>query len=145
MTYPRIRLKVEVIGEPGPQMTRSVDIYQTLLREFDDEFAFQEQFVVLCLDQKHRIIGAKTVFVGSLTSSVVHPREVFRYVVQLPCAAIICVHNHPSGDPAPSQEDLAITHRLRESAELLGIRLLDHIIVGNERTGYYSFADTGTL
>ena len=80
---------------------------------------------------------------GSLTSSIVHPREVFNPVIRDSAAAVILVHNHPSGDPAPSREDKEITKRLKEVGELIGVKVLDHIIIGDGR--YISFADEGIL
>jgi DNA repair protein RadC len=104
----------------------------------------REQFVVCGLDAKHHIIGLNVVSVGSLTVSIVHPREVFKPLILMNlmnACALICAHNHPSGDPSPSPEDHALTYRLRQAGELLGITLLDHIILGDSRT--YSFADQG--
>ena len=80
---------------------------------------------------------------GSLTSSIVHPREVFRPAVLEAAAGVLFVHNHPSGEPSPSREDIEITRRLVESGKILGIRVLDHIIVGEYR--YFSFTDNGML
>ena len=90
----------------------------------------REQFQVVLLDQKNKIIKDVMVSQGSLTASVVHPREVFNFAIRDSAAAIICVHNHPSGDPQPSREDRALTTRLGEAGRLLGIQVLDHIIVG---------------
>ncbi|MDF0668780.1 MAG: JAB domain-containing protein [Nitrospira sp.] len=101
----------------------------------------REQFLVCCLDAKHGIIGVNIVSIGSLTVSIVHVREVFKPAILLNACAIIAAHNHPSGDPTPSQEDRALTTRLREAGDLLGIRLLDHLILGDDR--HYSFADQG--
>lgn len=101
----------------------------------------REQFAVVLLDAKHRPIGMNVVSVGSLTASIVHPREVFRPAVALPAAAVILAHNHPSGDPAPSPEDIEITRRLRQAGEILGISVLDHVILGDE--GHFSFRDSG--
>ncbi len=101
----------------------------------------REQFLVACLDAKHAIIGVNVVSIGSLTLSIVHPREVFKAAILLNSAAIICAHNHPSGDPAPSAEDRVLTSRLREAGDLIGITILDHIILGEDRI--YSFADQG--
>jgi DNA repair protein RadC len=80
---------------------------------------------------------------GSLNQSIVHPREVFNVAVRESAAAIILLHNHPTGDPTPSQEDLDVTHRLHEVGELMGIKVLDHIIIGEK--AYYSFADRGLM
>jgi DNA repair protein RadC len=96
--------------------------------------------VVGGLDAKHRLIGINIVSIGSLSLSIVHPREVFKALILMNAAAWICAHNHPSADVTPSREDLALTKRLREAADLLGITLLDHLILGE---GYYSFADQG--
>ena len=101
----------------------------------------REQFLVCCLDGKNAIIGVNVVSVGSLTMSIVHPREVFKPAILLNSQAIICAHNHPSGDPSPSPEDRQLTVRLRQAAELLGITLLDHVILGDGRI--HSFADYG--
>jgi DNA repair protein RadC len=101
----------------------------------------REQFLVCCLDAKNVSIGVNVVSIGSLNLSIVHPREVFKPAILLNAAAIIAVHNHPSGDPTPSSEDRTLTTRLREAGDLLGIRLLDHLILGEDRL--YSFADQG--
>jgi DNA repair protein RadC len=92
----------------------------------------REQFVVLVLDGKNRIVGFNVVSVGSLTAALVHPREVFKAAVLSNAAALILAHNHPSGDPTPSTEDRALTSRLRQAGELLGIRVLDHVVLGDE-------------
>jgi len=100
----------------------------------------REQFVVCGHDAKHHMIGLNIVSVGSLSLSIVHPREVFKALILMNAAAWLCAHNHPSGDVAPSQEDRVLTKRLRDAGELLGITLLDHLILGE---GCYSFADQG--
>lgn len=102
----------------------------------------REQFVVVLLDTKHRPIGVNVVAVGNLNTALVHPREVFRPAIAMPCAAIIVAHNHPSGDPSPSPEDVSLTRRLREAGEILGIPVLDHVILGDGER-YYSFTDAG--
>ena len=91
----------------------------------------QEEFHAVLLDARHRPIAARQVSVGTLTASLVHPREVFRAAVRSNAAALVVAHNHPSGDPEPSLEDLELTRRLVSSGELLGIPLLDHVIVGD--------------
>lgn len=101
----------------------------------------REQFLVCGLDAKHRIIGINIVSIGSLTLATVHPREVFKPLILMNAAAFLCAHNHPSSDPTPSPEDRVLTQRLRHGAELLGIPLLDHLVLGEGR--YYSFADQG--
>jgi DNA repair protein RadC len=104
----------------------------------------REHFVIVLLDQKNKVIGINTVSIGSLTASVVHPREVFKTAILSNAATIICGHNHPSGDTAPSQEDRLITTRLASAGKLLGINVMDHIIIGSVGK-YFSFADEGLL
>jgi DNA repair protein RadC len=125
--------------EERPQLRSSGDAYNILKEWFLD--ADRESFVVLMLNAKNRVIGINEVSVGSLTSSLVHPREVFKPLILHNAVAFIMGHNHPSGDPTPSQEDLALTRRLREIGEVMAIRALDHIIVGDGK--YISFVDDG--
>ncbi|MCB9882848.1 MAG: DNA repair protein RadC [Planctomycetes bacterium] len=99
----------------------------------------QEEFHVLLLDCKHRVVGHRRVSVGTLQASLVHPREVFRPAIRAGAAAILVAHNHPSGDPTPSEEDRAVTQRLREVGGNIGIPLLDHLVLGEE--AFYSFAE----
>lgn len=101
----------------------------------------RESFHVLLLDGRHRLITTEEVSVGTLTASLVHPREVFRDAIRNAAAALVLVHNHPSGDPSPSAEDRSVTERLRSAGLLLGIRVLDHVIVAE--SGYFSFRETG--
>ena len=115
----------------------------TVLQEYLDGVD-REHFVVMLLDQKHQVIGINTVSVGSLTASVVHPREVYKPAILSNCAALILGHNHPSGDPQPSKEDRAITQRLKEAGALLGINVLDHLVIGADGR-YFSFADENML
>lgn len=140
------RYKIGLVREPGylsPTHTisdsRSVfDALGPLFEGLD-----REQFAICCLDAKHAIIGVNIVSTGSLTLSIVHPREVFKLAILLNSAALICVHNHPSGDPTPSVEDRSMTKRLKDAGELIGIALLDHVVFGEGR--YFSFADQGAL
>ncbi len=104
----------------------------------------REHFVIVMLDQKNKVIGINTVSVGSLTASVVHPREVYKPLILSNAASVILGHNHPSGDPLPSKEDRAITTKLVDAGRLLGIAVLDHIVVGEEGQ-YFSFANEGLL
>src|SRR5262245_48633338 len=141
----------------------SADVYDSFKEHFDT--LDREHFVVLLLDAKNGMLGFNTVSIGSLTSSLVHPREAFKPVVlhndavkeryhqhevtkevceqgiRWSAAAMILMHNHPSGDPVPSQEDLHMTKRLREIGEVVGVRVLDHLIFGNGR--YVSLKDDG--
>ena len=124
-----------------PRYQNSRDLFQNFREEFaalDREF-----FFMITLDSKNRTIGYHTISMGSLSSSVVHPREVFKPAILENSAAVIFLHNHPSGDPAPSREDRECTNSLTQAAKILGIRVLDHIIFGE--TEYFSFADAGIL
>lgn len=93
----------------------------------------REHFIVLCLDSKNKVNAINTVHVGSLSASVVHPREVFKPAILANAASVIVAHNHPSGDPTPSREDIDVTKNLQQGGEYLGIDILDHIIVGDGR------------
>lgn len=110
-----------------------------------------EKFWVLCLNRKNRLLcPALEVTSGTVGSTLVHPREVFRTAIKEAASAVVCVHNHPSGDPAPSAADIRVTRTLREAAKTIDIALLDHVIVGTAPadptgTGHYSFRDAGVL
>lgn len=95
--------------------------------------AVQEEFHIVTLDTKHKPIRTHRITVGTLDSSLVHPREVFRPAIRDAAAAVLLVHNHPSGDPTPSREDHAVTERLTEAGKLIGITVLDHIVVAKQR------------
>jgi len=103
----------------------------------------REHFLVVMVDNRHYVIGVNTVSVGTLNASLVHPREVFKPAILSNAAAVLLAHNHPSGDPSPSAEDLALTARLKQSGELLGIAVLDHIIIGE--TTFISMKEKGQL
>ncbi|MDQ7794010.1 MAG: DNA repair protein RadC [bacterium] len=105
------------------------DAGQLLMEEM--RYLDREHFRVILLNTKNHVIGVEQVSVGSLASSVVHPREVFKGALARSAAAVILVHNHPSGDPAPSREDLDVTGRLVEAGRLLGVEVLDHIVIGD--------------
>ncbi|RXZ84539.1 JAB domain-containing protein [Paenibacillaceae bacterium] len=103
----------------------------------------KEHFVCLFLNTKNHIIAEQTLSVGTLNASLVHPREVFRAAIKCSSASIICLHNHPSGDPTPSPEDIGLTRRLVEAGTLIGIDILDHIIIGDKR--FVSLKEQGLL
>lgn len=106
-------------------------------------FLNQEHFVCLYLNTKNQVMHKKTVFIGSLNAAIVHPREVFKEALRRSAASIICLHNHPSGDPAPSREDIEVTRRLHECGKMIGIEILDHIIIGEKR--FVSLKEKGYL
>jgi DNA repair protein RadC len=103
----------------------------------------KERFLCAMLDTKNRIFKEIIVSDGTLTSSLVHPREVFRFAIKEAAASVLFIHNHPSGDPAPSKDDIDITERLVETGKLVGINVLDHVIIGNGK--YLSLMDKGYL
>nr|WP_096198860.1 DNA repair protein RadC [Bacillus sp. FJAT-45350] len=109
----------------------------------DMRFLTQEHFVCLYLNTKNHVLHKETIFVGSLNASIVHPREVFKEAFRRSAASIICLHNHPSGDPSPSSEDIEVTKRLRESGKILGIELLDHVIIGDRK--FISLKEYGAI
>jgi DNA repair protein RadC len=130
---------VGVENKMARDSTTARDILSPLFDGLD-----REQFVTMALDAKHQAIGINVVSVGSLTVSIVHPREVFKPAILLNAAAVIVGHNHPSGDTTPSPEDHALTKRLQEVGKNLGIPLLDHLVLGDQGS-FWSFADQGLL
>ena len=102
-----------------------------------------EQFGIAMFDTKHRVIGVKVIAVGSLDTTVVHPREVFREAAAVSAAAIVLFHNHPSGDPMPSGDDLALTQQMVNAGEVMGIPVLDHVILADQR--YFSLVESGGM
>jgi DNA repair protein RadC len=109
-----------------------------------------EKFWILCLNRRYRLLKRVEITSGTATSSLAHPREVFREAIRAGAVAIVAAHNHPSGDPSPSKADLDITRQMREAAEIVGIQLLDHVIIGQPGTdplgqGFFSCRDAGLL
>lgn len=109
----------------------------------DMQYLTQEHFVVLGLNTKNQILFRETVFIGSLNSSIVHPREVFKNLIKRSCASAIVCHNHPSGHTAPSPEDIQVTERLMEAGMIVGIAIIDHLIIGFE--SYISLKEKGYM
>ncbi|MCR4426571.1 MAG: DNA repair protein RadC [Firmicutes bacterium] len=122
------------VGSPG----EAASLLMPAMRYLD-----REEFRAIFLDTRNRVIDTATISIGSLNSSIVHPREVFREAIRAASAGIILAHNHPSGDPSPSPDDIAITQRLARAGSLLGIEVLDHIIIGDN--AFVSFKDKGLL
>ena len=138
-------MKTVVIREDAPlwvntRFTRPAQVFE-MFRDLNNET--KEHFITLHLDGKNRIMCKVTVSIGSLNQSIVHPREVFKTALLSNAAAILLLHNHPSGDPNPSNEDRLITRRLIECGQLLGIHVLDHIIIGAD--GFISFVEDGLM
>jgi DNA repair protein RadC len=110
----------------------------------------QEQFFVILLNRKNKPMGRIGISLGTVSTTLVHPMEVFRPAILSGASAIICVHNHPSGDPAPSIADIRVTQQIKEAGSIMSIQLLDHVIIGQKdedayHKGYYSFAEAGLL
>lgn len=103
----------------------------------------EEHFCIICLNVKNKVVGVHTISVGTLNTSLVHPREVFKAAMLNNASAIILLHNHPSGDPEPSLEDTTTTQRLVSAGEIMGIKVLDHVIVGDGR--YVSLRERGLM
>lgn len=142
---PDLELRIVLVGDApapyGEPITCAENVWQTL--KADVSSWDRERFITIALDSAHRILGVEEVSVGSLNASIVHPREVFKGLILANAYGFICAHNHPSGDTAPSDEDLSITRRLKGVGDLLGIPLIDHIILGG--SGFYSFKQSGAL
>jgi len=135
-------------GEAAPLMDSPDKIYEWLRPMTDGEPV--EKFWVLSLNRKNRLLRCKAVTSGTATASLVHPREVFREAIRNSASALVCAHNHPSGDPSPSQADIRATRQLREAAKVIQLDLLDHVIIGQQEhdplgSGFYSFAEAGLL
>lgn len=126
---------------PGERYTSSQDVFRHFHERLRDRR--KEVFLTLLLDAKNRVLREVLVSEGSLNASIVHPREVFAPVIRESAAAVLFIHNHPSGDPTPSREDIELTSRLKDAGTLMGVRVLDHIIIGSGR--YMSFADQGLM
>jgi len=127
--------------ERGDRIGGSADVF----RHFHARLAGlrQERFHVVMLDGKGRVMRDLRVSEGTLTASLVHPREVFRAAIREAAASVILVHNHPSGDPTPSPEDVTLTTRLRAAGDLVGIKVIDHVVIGHHR--YASLVDLGQM
>jgi DNA repair protein RadC len=135
-------------GEASPLLDSPQRIYKWLTPLTNGDTV--EKFWVLSLNRKNRLLRCRAVTSGTATASLVHPREVFREAIRNSASALVCAHNHPSGDPAPSHADIRATRQLREAAKVVQIDLLDHVIIGSPEhdpvgTGYYSFAESGLL
>lgn len=139
---PAKALQIAAAVELGRRVVRKPTGQKVQIRSAEDAAEYvmdrlrhlkKEHFVTLHLDTKHCVIGEEVVSVGSLDASIVHPREIFKVAVKRSASAILCLHNHPSGDPTPSPEDFLVTKRLGEAGKVLGIDVLDHIVVGDGR------------
>ncbi|MDP3044353.1 MAG: DNA repair protein RadC [Eubacteriales bacterium] len=149
---PAKAIEVRAALELGRRVAAAPAVGRPVIRTPDDAAAVvmenfrhldREHFGVLVLNTKHQVLAHERVSVGTLNSSSVHPREVFKNAVRRNAAALVLVHNHPSGDPTPSRQDIELTRRLVEAGQIMGIEILDHIIVGDNK--YTSFKAEGLL
>jgi DNA repair protein RadC len=130
------------VPEQTPYIIRSPrDVAQLLIPEM--RYLQVEHVVALFLNTKNGVIAQETIYIGGLFSSILHPRELFKAGIKRSCASIIVVHNHPSGNPTPSPEDIQITKRLVESGNIIGIDVLDHVIIGGDQ--FYSLKEHGLI
>ena len=116
-----------------PVIKSPTEVYQAAKQLLALHEEPEEHFCILCLNAKNKIIGVHTISIGSLNAAIVHPREVFKAAMLNNASSIICLHNHPSGDPEPSWDDIETTRRLVEAGEIMGIKVLDHVIIGEQR------------
>lgn len=145
-------LQIKAGIELGRRLARSTMNDAVIIRSPQDAAALltedmrylqKEHFVCLFLNTKNHVIGQETLSMGSLNASIVHPREVFRAAIKRSSASIVCAHNHPSGDPTPSPEDIQLTKRLVEAGDIVGIEVLDHLIIGDRR--FVSLKELGLM
>lgn len=125
--------------EPKRKIRSPADVYSILYPKMREQK--RERLVALLLDTKNQVLREEVISIGSLNANIVHPREVFKAALMESCASVILSHNHPSGDPTPSREDIAVTEKLVEGGKLLGIDVLDHVVIGEGR--YVSLKDEG--
>jgi DNA repair protein RadC len=161
LTTPRAEMVKHVTPRQAARITAAIELSRRVLREgmgskpcitspadtLPHLAGIREQrkecFQVLCLNARNQVIRQETVSIGSLSSSIVHPREVFGLAIEHSAASLIIAHNHPSGDTTPSREDIDVTKRLQKAGEILGVEILDHIIISQE--GFISLRDEGLL
>ena len=141
-TVTTFKVRLEVCDQ-GERTSASDDVVRIARPIFAELDADKEHFLLLALNNKNSINGYKVISTGTLTATLIRPDDVYAAALDLRAEAVVFVHNHPSGDPMPSQEDHEITRRLKECGEMLAIRVLDHVILGADR--YYSFSDRGLL
>ncbi|MBU2598667.1 MAG: DNA repair protein RadC [Actinobacteria bacterium] len=139
----RIEIRYTGVSEKSYRYKCSDDIAKSNIVKKELNGLDREKFMLFLLDGKNRVLNYEIVSLGSLNSSIVHPRESFKSAVKNSAASVVFIHNHPTGDPTPSSDDIAITKRLVEAGKILGIKVLDHIIVGD--TTHFSFSEENLL
>ncbi|CCY46800.1 dNA repair protein RadC [Firmicutes bacterium CAG:822] len=134
------RMNRKVASLMGVKLNTPLKIFEFYKSKINDD---QEQFYCIYLDASKKVIEEKLLFIGTVNYSLVHPRDIFKEAYLLNATGIICVHNHPSGEVRPSKEDINLTIRLKEIGVLMGVRVIDHIIIGDDK--YYSFLENGKI
>ncbi len=134
------RMNRKIASIIGTKLNTPLKIFEYYKSKINND---QEQFYCIYLDASKKVIEEKLLFIGTANYSLVHPRDVFKEAYLLNATSIICVHNHPSGEVKPSKEDINLTIRLKEIGVLMGIRVVDHIIIGDDK--YYSFLENGKI
>jgi len=138
-----VELAQRAHDQPDGHKPRMQTVEDILLQSLDIRALKKEHLLAFFLNARHQLICKETISIGTLTASLAHPREIFAPAIGKAAASIILVHNHPSGDPAPSEEDVRLTQRIRQAGYILGIELIDHLIIAEE--GSYSFKSAGRL
>ena len=152
MNYQTALVQLPLVREAGKERVISpADVYRVCADIAD---LAQESFHVLCLGSKNNLINRHMVSLGTVDTALVHPREVFRPAITDGAAAVLCAHSHPSGDPTPSAEDIRITRQLVQAGQIIGIKVLDHVVIGRAvepvgnqsgRPGYLSLRESGVV
>jgi DNA repair protein RadC len=149
---PALSERLEALMALAKKLTNENFPEECVIRSPDDasqylmarmRYLSQEEFVAIALNTKNHVLAFKTIFKGSLNASISHPREIFKFAIHKNAASLIVAHNHPSGDPTPSQEDFNVTKRLREVGKIMGIDVLDHIIIGGD--DFFSMQENGHI
>ena len=136
-------IKEDSVPYEAPVIKSPAEVYRAATQLLALHEEPEEHFCIFCLNTKNKIVGVHTISIGSLSATIVHPREVFKAALLNNASAIILIHNHPSGDPEPSRQDIETTRRLVEAGEILGIDVLDHVVVGDGK--YISLKELGMM
>ena len=134
----RINRKISTLN--GVKLNSTLKVYEYYKHKISD---CQEGFYAIYLDANKKVIEEKLIFIGTVNYSLVHPRDIFKEALILNASSIICVHNHPSGEVNPSKEDISITKQIKDAGDIIGIKLIDHVIVSKDK--YYSFLENGKI
>ncbi len=133
--------EIEYTYDKRPKISNADDVIQIVKPMIADPN--KEFFMALYLNTKNGVIKQEVISIGSLNANIVHPREIFKTACMISASSIIVAHNHPSGDPSPSREDIDLTKKLSEAGKMMGIELLDHVIIGYDKN--YGFKESGIL